>query len=209
MKIVYSLFILFLAVSCSKEGDNGSLMTSPVNRRIKKITNRVTASEKVFIYNKKGLLTNINNTEGESFEILYNSSNQPVRINPYNQGKPTQHYYSITWGNNQFTYTLMSSQYNYSETCYTDAKNRIDKVVTKITESGKELLFYQNCTWFGNDSVQVINSNSFNQSSTSSTFNYYPYYQSIFKNIDLSVLIITNTTLLGMGTYQNNWQDDD
>ncbi len=199
MKAFFFLLILFLAFSCSKEEDDPSLKYTR-KYRIKKIIG--SGNETIFNYNEKGLLTKINNSVLESYEITYNASNLPVKIVSYYQGRPTDYYYSITWGQNQFTFTIMPEENHLSVTCYTINENKIDRRITKKrAEDGRELMSYENCTWFGEDSLYVDVTYFDNRRWTDK---YKFGFNSIFKNINLAVLVITQTSLL-FDVYQNNW----
>lgn len=201
MKAFFFILVLFLAFSCSKDEGDPSLKYIQ-GWRIKKITGY--NKETVFSYNEKGLLTKINNRDGESYEVTYNASNLPVKIASYSNGHLNDYYYLITWGQNQFTCTMMPEENHASTTCYTLNENRIDRRITKTrAQDGKELVCSEKCTWFGDDSLYVETTDIYNIRSIDK---YEFRFVNMFRNINLAVLTITSTSLF-FPVYQNQWME--
>lgn len=199
MKTFFFILVLFLTFSCSKDEGDPSLKYFQC-LRIKKINGF--NKETVFTYNEKGLLTKIDNSLPESYEIIYNASNLPVKIVSYSNGYLNDYYYLITWGQNQFTCTMMPEENHASVTCYTLNENKIARRITKTrAEDGKELVCDEKCTWFGNDSLYVETTDIYNRRSIDK---YKFCFRSMFKNINLAVLTMTSTTLF-FPVYQNQW----
>jgi hypothetical protein len=156
----------------------------------------------LFTYNEKGLLKNLDNGL-TNYEITYNSSDLPVKIVAY----PGESY-SLEWGTNQFIVSSTSSGYSYQYTCYTVSENKIKNTIlkTKKIDDGKILVSYEDCTWFGDDSLSVTVTSPDNEKRIH-RYKFIPENH-IFKNINLAILMLTSTNFLGP-TYQNRWLESD